>query len=43
MQLPGSGPTSIDNAPVFKIENVQLNGIDLGMIQVVPSAGSLHG
>jgi hypothetical protein len=43
MQLPGSGPTSIDSAPVFKIENVQLNGSDLGMIQVVPTAGSLHG
>ena len=42
MQLPGSGPTSIDSAPVFKIENVQLNGSDLGMLQVVPSAGSLH-
>jgi hypothetical protein len=43
MQLPGSGPTSIDSAPVFKIENVQLNGNDLGMIQVVPGSGSLHG
>ncbi len=42
MQLPGSGPTSIDNAPVFQIENVQLNGSDLGMIQVIPGPGS-HG
>jgi hypothetical protein len=42
MQLPGSGPTSIDSAPVFQIENVQLNGADLAMIQVVPGAGS-HG
>jgi len=43
MQLPGSGPTSIDSAPVFKMENVQLNGSDIGLIQVVPAAGSLHG
>ena len=37
MQLPGSGPTSVDTSPVFKIENVQLNGGDLAMIQVLPS------
>jgi len=43
MQLPGSGPTSIDSAPVFKMENVQLNGTDIGLIQVVPAVGSLHG
>lgn len=41
MQLPGSGPTSIDNAPVFQIEQVQLSGSDLGTIQVVPGAASL--
>jgi predicted Zn-dependent protease len=43
MQLPGSGPTSIDSAPVFKMENVQLNGTDIGLIQVVPAVASLHG
>ena len=37
MQLPGSGPSSIDNAPVFHIENVQLGGSsELGLIQVTP-------
>ena len=37
MQWPGSGPNSIDNAPVFEIENVQLGaGSDLSMIQVSP-------
>jgi hypothetical protein len=37
MQLPGSGPSSIDNAPVFQIENVQLGGsAELGTIQVTP-------
>ncbi|HXA09141.1 MAG TPA: tetratricopeptide repeat protein [Chthoniobacterales bacterium] len=37
MQLPGSGPSSIDNAPVFQIENVQLGaGADLNTIQVTP-------
>lgn len=42
MQLPGSGPTSIDNAPIFQIENVQMSGSDLGTIQVIPGGGS-HG
>ncbi len=38
MQLPGSGPTSIDNAPVFQIENVQLGpGNDLALVQVMPA------
>jgi tetratricopeptide (TPR) repeat protein len=37
MQLPGAGPSSIDNAPVFEIENVQLGpGNELGLIQVAP-------
>ena len=37
MQLPGAGPSSIDNAPVFEIENVQLGpGSELGLIQVTP-------
>ncbi len=37
MQLPGAGPSSIDNAPVFEIENVQLGpGNELGLIQVTP-------
>jgi hypothetical protein len=36
MQLPGSGPTSIDNAPAFQIENVRLNGSDIEMIEVAP-------
>jgi hypothetical protein len=40
MQLPGSGPSSIDSAPVFEIENVQLGGSnELGLIQVAPSGG----
>ena len=41
MQLPGSGPSSIDSSPVFHIENVQLNGSDLAMLQVIPGAGSM--
>jgi len=40
MQLPGSGPSSIDSSPVFQIENVQLNGSDLAMVQVIPGGGS---
>jgi len=37
MQLPGAGPSSIDSAPVFEIENVQLGGgSELGLIQVTP-------
>ena len=37
MQLPGAGPSSIDNAPVFEIENVLLGGgSELGLIQVTP-------
>ncbi|HEY1583161.1 MAG TPA: tetratricopeptide repeat protein [Chthoniobacterales bacterium] len=37
MQLPGSGPSSIDSAPVFEIENVQLGaGNELGLIEVTP-------
>lgn len=37
MQLPGSGPSSIDSAPVFEIENVQLGaGNELGLVQVTP-------
>ncbi|HEY2712542.1 MAG TPA: tetratricopeptide repeat protein [Chthoniobacterales bacterium] len=40
MQLPGSGPSSIDSAPVFEIENVQLGGSnELDLIQVAPSGG----
>ena len=40
MQLPGSGPSSIDGAPVFEIENVQLGGSnELGLIHVAPSGG----
>ena len=40
MQLPGSGPSSIDSAPVFEIENVQLGpGNDLALIQVMPAMG----
>jgi hypothetical protein len=41
MQLPGSGPSSIDSAPVFEIENVQLGaGNELGLVQVTPGAAS---
>jgi hypothetical protein len=37
MQLPGSGRTPIESAPVFQIEQVQLGpGNELGMIRVVP-------
>ncbi|MEP7248198.1 MAG: tetratricopeptide repeat protein [Spartobacteria bacterium] len=37
MQLPGSGPSTIDGAPVFEVENVQLGaGDELGLIQVAP-------
>ncbi len=37
MQLPGSGPSTIDGAPVFEVENVQLGaGNELGLIQVAP-------
>ncbi len=38
MQLPGAGPSSIDSAPVFQIENVQVGGggSELGLIQVTP-------
>jgi hypothetical protein len=40
MQLPGSGPSSIEGAPVFQIEDVQLGpGNELGLIQVTPGAG----
>ncbi len=39
MQLPGSGPSSIDTAPVFDVSSVQLGaGNELGLIQVVPGA-----
>jgi tetratricopeptide (TPR) repeat protein len=35
MQLPGTGPSSIEGAPVFEIENVQLGpGNELGLIEV---------
>lgn len=41
MQLPGSGPNSIDSAPIFEIENVQLGGnSELGTIQVNPLGAS---
>jgi Flp pilus assembly protein TadD len=41
MQLPGSGPSSIDSAPVFEIENVQLGpGSELGLLQVTPGTGA---
>ncbi len=41
MQLPVSGPSSIDSAPVFEIENVQLGGnSELGIIQVAPMGAS---
>ena len=42
MQLPGAGPSTIDNAPVFEIENVQVGegGSELGMIQVTPGRGA---
>ncbi len=38
MQLPGAGPSSIDNAPIFEMENVQVSegGRELGLIQVTP-------
>ncbi|MGI8889487.1 MAG: tetratricopeptide repeat protein [Chthoniobacterales bacterium] len=38
MQLPGAGPSSIDNAPIFDIENVQIadGGRELNLIQVAP-------
>ena len=40
MQLPGAGPSSIDSAPVFEIENVELGpGNELGLIQVTPGGG----
>ncbi len=41
MQLPGSGPSSIDSAPVFEIENVQLGaGNELGLVQVTRGRGA---
>ncbi len=41
MQLPGSGPSSIDAAPIFEIENVQLgSNSELGIIQVNPLGAS---
>lgn len=41
MQLPGSGPSSIDGAPIFEIENVQLGGnSELATIQVNPVGAS---
>ena len=37
MQLPGTGPSSIEGAPVFEISNIQLGpGNELGLIQVTP-------
>ncbi len=37
VQLPGSGPSSIEGAPVFEIGNVQLSGNnEIGMIQLNP-------
>ncbi|CAN5600107.1 hypothetical protein BH20VER3_BH20VER3_18220 [soil metagenome] len=41
MQLPGAGPSSIDNAPIFEMENVQVGdgGRELGLIQVTPGGG----
>lgn len=41
MQLPGSGPSSIDTAPVFEVSSVQLGaGNELGLIQVTPGQGA---
>jgi len=35
-----TGPSSIDSAPVFEIENVELGpGNELGLIQVTPGGG----
>ncbi len=40
MQLPGSGPSSIDSAPIFEIETVQLGAAgELAAIQVNPMGG----
>jgi Flp pilus assembly protein TadD len=40
MELPGSGPRSVDSAPVFEIDKVELTGAsELGLIQV--TAGRL--
>ena len=41
MQLPGSGPSSIDTAPVFEVSSVQLGASnELGLIQVTPGQGA---
>ncbi|MEO5719527.1 MAG: hypothetical protein ABIR29_13280 [Chthoniobacterales bacterium] len=41
MQLPGLGPSTIDGAPIFEIENVQLGaGNELVLIQVTLSQGA---
>jgi tetratricopeptide (TPR) repeat protein len=41
VQLPGSGPSAIEGAPVFEMTNVQLTGSgDLGMVQLNPAAAA---
>jgi hypothetical protein len=40
VQLPGSGPSAIEGAPVFEIVNVQLGGGgEIGMMQLVAPGG----
>ena len=37
VQLPGSGPSAVEGAPVFEITNVQLAGNgEIGMLQLNP-------
>jgi hypothetical protein len=36
VQLPGSGPSAVEGAPVFEIANVQLSGSDIAMMQLNP-------
>ncbi len=36
VQLPGSGPSAVEGAPVFEIGNVQLSGSDIAMMQLNP-------
>jgi hypothetical protein len=41
LQLPGAEPNSTEDAPIFAIERVELNGSQLGLIQVT-QLGSGH-
>jgi hypothetical protein len=37
VQLPGTGPSAVEGAPVFEVANVQLSGNgEIGMMQLNP-------